>query len=205
MEAHIGGFPPNMSTKIRCGCLELPRQERLLLLGEESVCAQNNVQSIQGSLARDNQLVPQILGAPLVQPVCATILVMHAFVQFYVVDVEGKYDKNNKGDSSGFLQFPGSQLPICFVKNLAIAHLPLSELHGSHCPSLNFVAPDDCYALMLSYAHEKRSWGGGNNVAYHVWGVLRICEWRICGNQNIVQDSYVCQPNCGGHMLRTSP
>ena len=34
--------------------------------------------------------------------------------------------------------------------------------------SSKFVAPDGCYAPMLSHAHGTRPWGGGNNATYPV-------------------------------------
>ena len=72
-------------------CLELPQQGCSLLLGEMSGCAQSDVQPIQGSLARANQSVPQILQAPLVQSACATLIMgVHAIAQSPVVDVEGR-------------------------------------------------------------------------------------------------------------------
>ena len=78
MEAHFRGFPLNMSTGVRSGCLELPRQGRPLLLGEWSGSTQSDVQPIQGSLPRGDQSAPQILEAVLVQPACAAIPGVHA-------------------------------------------------------------------------------------------------------------------------------
>ena len=81
-----------------------------------------------------------------------------------MVDVEGGNDDNNGGDASGSLQFFGSQLHACFVKQLVVAHIPSPEVHESRCPSLEFVAPDGCWADVLGHAQGTCSWGGGNNA-----------------------------------------
>lgn len=82
-----------------------------------------------------------------------------------MVDVEGRNDDNNGGDASGSLQFFGSQLHACFVKQLIVAHIPSSGLHGSHCPFPEFVTPDGCCVTVLGHAQRTRLWGGGNNTA----------------------------------------
>lgn len=90
LEAHIGGFPPIVSTDVRSACADLPQQGRPLLLGERSGCIQNDVRPIQGSLACGNQPVPQLLEALLVRSNFATIPIVCAIVQSSVVDVEGE-------------------------------------------------------------------------------------------------------------------
>ena len=109
------------------------------------------------------------------QPACATILGVHAVAQSLVVNVEGGNDDNKGGNSSKSLQILESQLPVCFVKQLVVAHVPSLGLHGSRRPSLKFVALDDCCASMLSHAHGIRSWGGGNNATYSTCG-------EVCGS-----------------------
>lgn len=162
----FGGFPPNMSMDVKSGCLELPRQRRPLLLGEGSGCAESDVQPIQGTLARGNVSVPQILEAPLLQPACATIPSVQVVALSPVLDVDGGDEDTNGGDSSGSLQILGSLPPACFVKQLAAAYAPSPGLHGSGCPSPEFVTPEGCCAPMPNHAHGTRPWGGGNNVAY---------------------------------------
>ena len=159
-----------MSANVKFGCMDLARQGHPLFLGEGSGCAQSDVQSIQRSLAHDNGSFLQKLQAPLVQPAFAKIPSMHAIAQSHVVNVEGKNDDNNEGDSSGSLQFFGSQLPACFVEQLVVAHIPLPGPHGSCCPSLKFVAPDGCCAPMLGHIQGRRPWGGGNNAVDPVCG-----------------------------------
>lgn len=112
LEAHIRGFPPIMSTDVMFGCMDLPRQGCPLFLGEGSGCAENDVQPIQRSLVHDNESVPQILQALLVQPICATIPSVHAIAPSPMVDIEGGDDDNNGGESSRTLQFFGSQLLV---------------------------------------------------------------------------------------------
>ena len=211
MEAHIGGFPPSMSTNYRSGCLELPRQGRPLLLGEGSGCAQRDVQPTQGSLARVNESVQQILEAPLLQPACATIPGVQAVALSPVLDVEGGNEYNNGVDSSGSLQMLGSVPPAGFVKQLPVAHAPPPGLQGSGCTSPEFVAPDGCCAPMLNHAHGTSPWGGDNNAAYPMWGdfngspsgellAIRIPSKKLVGvNQTVL--ATCAQTWVVGHVL----
>ena len=99
-----------------------------------------------------------------------TITGVHAVALSPVVDLEGLgNDDNNGGNSSGSLQILGSQLPACFVQQLAVAHVPSPVLHGSCCPSLEFVTPDDCCVPTLM------SWGGGNNATCPTCGEFCGC------------------------------
>ena len=166
VDARIGGFPPTMSADVQSGCLELPRQGRPLLLGEGSGCGHSDVQPIQGSLAPGNQSSPRIVESPPVQPACATISVVQGVARAPSLDVEVGNEDNNGWDSSGSLQMLGSLPPTCFVKQLAVAHVPSQGLHGSACSSLEIVTPDGGCAPLLSHVHGTRPWGGGNNAAH---------------------------------------
>ena len=59
-----------------------------------------------------------------------------------------------------------------------------------------------CYArwLLCSYA-QVVGWRQQCSIPY-VQGVLRMCERRVHGNQNIVQESCGCDPSCAGHKCR---
>ena len=167
-------------------------------LGVGTGCAQNDVKPIQGSLTHGNDLVPQILQAPLVQPACATIPHAHAIIQSHMIDVEGRNDDNNGGDASGSLQFFGLQLPACFLKQVVVAHIPSPGLHESHCPFPEFVTLDGCCATVFGHAQGTRSWGGGNNAADPVCGefhgpargdfeAIRIPSKKlVCVNQTVL-------------------
>ena len=119
-------------------------------------CAQNDEQPIQGSLTRGNQSVQQIFKAPLVQSACAIILGVHAIVQSLMLDIKGEWWKQRRG----YLGVPtilGIETPICFVKQLVVAHVPSPRLHGSCCQSLEFVAPDVvlhlCLVMHMGHPH----------------------------------------------------
>lgn len=93
---------------------------------------------------------------------------MYAIPQSHVVDVEGRNDDNNGGNSSGSLQFFGLQLPACFIKQPA--HIPSVGQHDNSRLSLEFVLLDGCYAPMLGHAHGTCLLGGGNNAVDLVCG-----------------------------------
>ena len=93
-----------------------------------------------------------------------------------MVDLEGLgNDDSNGGNSSRSLQILGSQLPSCFVQQLAVAYVPSPVLHGSRCPSFEFVTTDDCCAPTLG------SWVGGGNAAY-----LACKEFCGCSSDEFV-------------------
>ena len=162
-------------------------------------CAQNDEQPIQGSLTRGNQSVQQIFKAPLVQSACAIILGVHAIVQSLMLDIKGEWWKQRRG----YLGVPtilGIETPICFVKQLVVAHVPSPRLHGSCCQSLEFVAPDVVLHLCLvMHMDTPMGWWQQCSISY-VRGVLRMFERRIHGNKITVQETYVCEPHYPGHM-----
>ena len=185
-EAHIAGFPLSMSTGVVSACMELPRQGRPLLLGEWSGSTQSDVQPIHGALSRDNQVAPQILEA-VVHPAGATIPHVHAVALSPVVDLEGLgKDDSNGWDSFGSLQILGSQLPACFVQQLADAHVPSPMSHGSRSPSFEFVTPNDCCAPTL------RSWGDGSIAKYTTCG-----DFCGCAGGEVVAIKILCKKLVG--------
>ena len=123
---------------------------------------------------------------------------MHAIAQSPMLDVEGGDDDNNVWDSSGSLQILESLPHACFMKQVAITHVPLPRLPGSHCPSLEFVAPDGCFASTPSHAHRVRPWCGGNNAAYpmceEIYGsageefvaIIIPSKKLVCANQTML-------------------
>ena len=187
LEAHIAVFTPSMSTGVVSACMERPRQGRPLLLGEWSGSTQSDVQPIHGSLSRDNRVAPQILEAVLVHPVATTIPRVHAVALSPVVDLEGLgNDDSKEWDSSGSLQILGSQLPACFVQQLADAHVPSPVLHGSRSPSFEFVTPIDCCAPTLG------SWGDGSIAAYPTCG-----DFCGCAGGEVVAIKILCNKLVG--------
>ena len=89
-------------------------------------------------------------------------------------------------DSSGSLQILGSQLPACFVQQLADAHVPSPVLHGSRSPSFEFVTPIDCCAPTL------RSWGDGSIAAYPTCG-----DFCGCAGGEVVAIKILCKKLVG--------
>jgi hypothetical protein len=85
-------------------------------------------------------------------------------------------EDNNRGDSFGSLQILGSLPPACFVKQLAVARSASPGLHGSGCPSLEFVTPDSCFAPVIGHAHVMRTRGGGNVEAHQTCGEFNEYE-----------------------------
>jgi hypothetical protein len=198
MEAHIGGLAPSTTSMAdSSGCMELPRQGRPLLLGEWSGSAHSDVQLLQGGPGNGNPTVPQPLETPSPQPSWTTIVRVHAVPRCPATDVVGGDEDNNGGDSSGSLQILGLLPPACFVKQLAVAKFSSPELHGSGCPSLEFVTPDIFSSHVPSHAHGTPTWGGGNVEPRRTHAELggsaggELLAIRILSKKLVVMNQYV--------------